>query len=116
METGTFVFLVALPIVIAAIAASLNSASASKYWSAAGVIAVGWGIVSSIVLSRPSTRADFVNWILLCALPIATTFLVARWQRMRGRRLIATCVALVSYLIALLIGLNIGLIVGVLKE
>jgi hypothetical protein len=41
---------------------------------------------------------------------------VARSQRLRDRRLVATCVAFVGYLIALLAGINIGIVVEVLKE
>jgi hypothetical protein len=116
MDTSALVFLVALPSAIASIAAWMNGVRASMYWSLAGLIALGWGMVALAVISGRFTSADLVNWVLLCVLPITAAFFVARSQRLRDRRLVATCVAFVSYLIALLVGINIGTVVGVLKE
>ncbi len=116
MDTKNFVFLVALPGAIASIAAWMNDARASMYWSLAGVIALGWGMVALAVISGGLTRAGLANWVLLCVLPITAAFFVARPQRLRDRRLVAACVAFVSYLVALLVGINIGMVVGVLKE
>jgi hypothetical protein len=72
--------------------------------------------VALAVISGRLTRADLANWVLLCVLPITAAFFVARSQRLRGHRLVAACVAFVSYLVALLVGINIGMVVGVLKE
>jgi hypothetical protein len=116
MDTKTFVFLVALPGAIASMAAWMNAVRASIYWSLAGLIALGWGLVSLAVISGKLTSADVVNWVLLCVLPITAAFFVARSQMLRNRRVVATCVAFVTYLIAVLVGINIGMIVGVLKE
>ena len=110
------VFVVALPSAIASIAAWMNGLRTWMYWSLAGLIALGWGIVAFSVMSGRLTSADLVNWVLLCVLPITAAFFVARSQRLRDRRLVATCVAFVSYLIALLVGINVGMVVGVLKE
>ena len=110
------VFLVALPSAIASIAAWMNGLRTWTYWSLAGVIALGWGVVAFSIISRRLTTADLLNWVLLCVLPITAAFLVARSQRLRDRRLVATCVAFVSYLVALLVGINVAMVVGVLKE
>ena len=116
MDTRNFVLLVALPGAIASIAAWMNGARASMYWSLAGLIALGWGMVTFAVISGQLTGADLANWVLLCVLPITAAFFIARSHRLRDRRLVAACVAFVSYLVALLVGINIGMVVGVLKE
>jgi hypothetical protein len=115
MDTNALVFLVAMPSATASIAAWMNGVRASMYWSLAGLIALGWGMVA-LAISGRSTSADLVNWVLLCVLPITAAFRVARWQRLRDRRLVAMCVAFVFYFIALLVGINVGLVVGVLRE
>ena len=78
MDTRSFVFLVALPGAIASIAAWMNGARASIYWSLAGLIALGWGMVALAVINARFTRADLANWVLLCVLPITAAFFVAR--------------------------------------
>jgi hypothetical protein len=116
MDTGALVFLVALPGAIASIAAWTNGLRAAIYWTLAGLIALGWAIVAFAPISHGFTSADLVNWVFLCVLPVTTVFVVARSHRLREHRLVAFCVAVLSYLIALVAGINIGMAFGVLKE
>lgn len=101
MDTETLIFLVALPGAVASIAAWMNRVRTSRYWSLAGLIALGWGTVALAVSIDELTRADLVNWILLCVLPITAAFFVARFRDVRDRKPVATCAAFLSYLLAL---------------
>lgn len=89
---------------------------APRYWSLAGVIALGWGTIALAVSSDEWTRADIANWIFLCVLPITAAFLVARLRDVRDRKPVATCAAFLSYLLALVAGIYLGTLLGVLKE
>lgn len=111
-----FVFLVAQPGTVASIAAWTNGVRRSTYWSLAGLIALGWGMVAIPLSVDTLTRADIVNWTLLCVLPITAAFFVARFRDVRDRKSAATYAALLSYLLALVVGIYIATVVGVLKE
>jgi hypothetical protein len=110
------VFLVAQPGMVASIAAWTNGVRRSTYWSLAGVIALGWGMVAVPLSVHRLTGADIVQWTLGCVLPVTAAFFVARFRDVRDRRSAATCAAFLSYLLALVAGIYIATVVGVLEE
>ena len=110
------VFLVAQPGTVASIAAWTNGVRPSMYWSLAGFIALGWGMVAIPLSVRTLTRGDIVNWTLVCVLPVTAACFVARFRDVRDRKSAATCAAFLSYLLALVAGIYIATVVGVLKE